>query len=212
MQRQVTVRQAFWLGETEVTQGQWHTIMGTNPSHHSGCGEDCPVESVSWFDAIRFANRLSTTSGLPECYQVEGRSAFFSGLDCQGYRLPTEAEWEFAARAGGTHMYSGSKDIDEIGWYRENSGAGTNPVGRKRANAWELYDMTGNVWEWVWDWYDSYQPEDVTDPMGPSAGSRRVFRGCGWNTYALHCRTSFRHSFFPESRDPTIGVRLARSQ
>ena len=156
---QVRISQGFWLGKYEVTQDEWQTVMGSNPSEFAGCG-NCPVEQVSWDDARQFMQRLNAR---------EGRDV---------YRLPTEAEWEYAARAGTTGDRYGS--VDAIAWYGPNSGGRTQPVGGKTPNAWGLHDMLGNVWEWAHDWYGDYSGGVVTDPTGPGSGSGRVYRGGGW--------------------------------
>ena len=146
---------------TEVTQGQWKTVMGSNPSTFSACGSNCPVEQVSWDNCQEFIQRLN---------QKEGTSK---------YRLPTEAEWEYACRAGTTGPYAG--DLDSMGWYDGNSGRRTHLVGQKKPNAWGLYDMHGNVWEWCSDWYGEDTSGSITDPEGPSSGPSRVLRGGSWN-------------------------------
>ena len=156
----VRIREGFWLGKYEVTQAEWEAVMGWNPSWFSGCAR-CPVERVSWEDVQEFIDRVNARSGQDR------------------YRLPTEAEWEYAARAG----TSGDRylaDLNEIAWYRDNGGDRTHPVGGKRPNSWGLHDMLGNVWEWVADWYGDYPGGSVTDPRGAASGSYRVDRGCSW--------------------------------
>ena len=191
----------FYLGKYEVTQAQWRAVMGTNPSGFKGCGGDCPVERVSWEDVQVFIGRLNARSR-------SGR-----------YRLPTEAEWEYAARAGtSSDTYAG--DISEplstdpvvngIAWYRNNSGRRTHPVGRKAPNGWGLYDMLGNVGEWVGDWYGSYPGGAVTDPAGPGSGSRRVSRGGSWRSSAGFCRSALRGRISPGTRLNSLGFRLLR--
>lgn len=141
----------FWIGRTAVTQAQWKSVMGNNPSRFNAGGDERPVESVSWHDVIGFCNTLSAKVGLPPAYAVEGKIVRWIGGP--GYRLPTEAEWEYACRAGTT----GSRydNTDRIAWYHENSNGTTHPVAQKEPNAWGLYDMIGNVWEWCWDEYNS---------------------------------------------------------
>jgi formylglycine-generating enzyme required for sulfatase activity len=168
-QHAVRISQAFLLGQTEVTQGQYQAVMGHNPSlnkespHH-------PVERVSWFDAVAYCNKLSEKEGLTPCYRINGITVTWTGkLSCPGYRLPTEAEWEYAARGGRAgEVYSGSNDVDRVAW----SDSKTHVVKGKAPNAWGLYDMSGNVWEWAWDWLAPYQSS--TDPTGPERGEPRV--------------------------------------
>ena len=188
---QVRISRGFWLGQYEVTQGQWEAVMGSNPSRFSGCGQ-CPVEHVSWNDAQEFIGRLNERSGGNR------------------YRLPTEAEWEYAARAGTTGDRYGN--LDAIGWYWNNSGVRTHPVGQKAPNAWGLHDMLGNVSEWVEDWYGDYPGGTVTDPRGPASGSRRVNRGGGWVINAGYCRSSLRRIGPPGIRIDNLGFRLLRTE
>ena len=177
----------------EVTQGQWEAVMGSNPSRFPECGLDCPVEQVSWEDAQEFIRRLNAMDGAGT------------------YRLPTEAEWEYAARAGTTGDRYGN--LNAIAWYADNSGvARPHPVGQKAPNAWGLHDMLGNVWEWVEDWYDSYPGGAVTDPRGPGSGSHRVHRGGGWLINAGYCRSSNRNYDTPGDRFFNRGFRLLRTE
>jgi sulfatase modifying factor 1 len=205
----------FWMGKTEVTQGLYQQVMGENPSYISSCGSNCPVECVSWLDAVTFANKLSELEGLEACYSISGSNVSWpKGLNCTGYRLPTEAEWEYAARAGQSTTYAGSNELGDVGWYRDNSGSKTHPVAQKQSNAWGLYDMSGNVWEWVWDWYDSsyYQSSTSIDPVGPSTGSFRGRRGGGFNDHASGARVAQRLLYGPDGRDVNLGLRLSRSK
>jgi formylglycine-generating enzyme required for sulfatase activity len=199
----VTLSQGFWLQATEVTQAQWQVVMGTNPSRFGGCA-DCPVETVSWFDAIVYVNALSVRDGLPRCYDGER----LVDLGCTGYRLPTEAEWEYAARAGTTGTRYG--DLDAIAWHSGNAGGRTHPVGQKQANAWGLHDMLGNVWEWVHDWYDDYGG-DGTNPTGPAVGGLRVSRGGSSGAAMLNVRAARRFGYTPRTRGDALGFRVARS-
>lgn len=162
VQHTVRISRAFWMGKHEVTQGQWKAVMGENPSYFGECGSRCPVEFVSWNDVQEFIRRLN---------ELESGN---------GYRLPTEAEWEYALRAGTTGV-GYAEPLDSLAWHRNNSGGKPHPVGLKRANAWGLHDMLGNVSEWVGDWYGEYPSGSATDPQGPNSGLYRVFRGESWD-------------------------------
>jgi formylglycine-generating enzyme required for sulfatase activity len=193
-QHRVTISKPFYLGKYMVTQAQWEAVMGNNPSKFNGLNN--PVENVSWDDVQEFIKKLN---------QKEGGNK---------YRLPTEAEWEYAARAGMTSTYSFGDDAGALGryaWYKGNSGETTHPVGGKEPNAWGLYDMHGNVWEWVQDWYGGYAGSSATDPRGPSSGSFRVLRGGSWGSDAGGCRSARRSCDTPGGRDLTLGFRLAFS-
>jgi len=208
----VRISSDFYIGKYEVTQGLYEQLIGSNPSQFSSCGSDCPVEKVNWYDAVNLANALSEQEGLSACYTISGTTVTMpSGLKCEGYRLPTEAEWEYAAKAGGSLTYAGSNDAAEVGWYEGNSGSGTHPVGQKKANAFGVYDMSGNVWEWTWDRYEAYTSSESTDPMGPSGGFDRVLRGGGWNYNASSLRSTDRHGSFPGGNNVSGGFRLSRS-
>ena len=193
-QHEVRISQGFWMGKYEVTQGEWESVMGANPSFFDECGSRCPVEMVSWNDLQEFIRRLNE--------RETGRG--------YRYRLPTEAEWEYAARAGTTGARYG--ELDEVAWYSDNSGHSTHPVGQKRANAWGLHDMLGNVWEWTGDWYGWYLSGSVTDPHGPSTGSSRVARGGSWYDDAGYVRSAYRFSYSPGNRYNAFGFRLVRTK
>ena len=186
----------FYMGKTEVTQAQWQAIMGSNPSSFKNC-DQCPVESVSWNDVQEFIKKLNAKTG-------------------KTYRLPTEAEWEYAARGGksSTYTYAGSNTVDEVAWYSSNSGSKTHPVGEKKANELGLYDMSGNVWEWCQDWYadDYYAKSPSSNPPGPTTGSGRVCRGGSWYYYPAVLRVALRYGYAPSFRNYSIGFRLARQQ
>ena len=190
---QVRISRAFYLGKYEVTQGQWKAVMGNNPSYFKECGLDCPVERVSWEDVQKFIGKLNAMDGAGT------------------YRLPTEAEWEYAVRAGTTgDRYAA--DLDAIAWCGlVNYRGRTHPVGGKAPNAFGLYDMIGNVWEWVQDWYGLYPGGVVTDPEGPVFGRKRTSRGGGWYGNAGNCRSSFRIGDRPDRRIAYLGFRLLRT-
>lgn len=198
--RYVTVSD-FYIGQFEITQAQWQAVMGTSVyqqqskaggSSTYGTGNDYPMYYVSWEEAKEFCRRLSQQTG-------------------KTYRLPTEAEWEYAARGGNktqNNKYAGGFSLDYVGWYDGNSGSKTHAVGTKDANELGIYDMSGNVWEWCEDWYGDYRSYDTDNPKGPSSGSRRVLRGGSWNGYASCCRVSNRGSYSPGSRCNNYGFRV----
>ncbi len=182
---------SFYMDKTEVTQAEYRKVMGKNPSWFSGC-DDCPLENVSWYDANEYAKKV-------------------------GKRLPTEAEWEYAARGGNKskgYTYSGSNGIDAVGWYGRNSNSKTHPVTQKQPNELGLYDMSGNVWEWCSDWYSDsyYRSSPKNDPQGPNSGSRRVLRGGSWANFDYDCRVAFRYGSYPDNRYYYGGFRLVLSQ
>ena len=184
--------------------------MGKNPSHFTACGAQCPVEKVSWLDAIGYVNALSKKEGLPACYDTSGKVIGGRTVyDCKGYRLPTEAEWEYAARGGTTGARYG--DLDAVAWHRGNSGDKTHPVGKRRPNKFGLYDMLGNVWEWCHDWSGKYPSGSQRDPKGPSSGSYRVHRGGSWYAYAWRVRAANRTGGTAGGRHVNLGFRPARS-
>ena len=192
-QHEVRISQGFWLGKYEVKQREWEAVMGANPSHFKSCMR-CPVESVSWEDVQEFISKLNK--------KESGKG--------HKYRLPTEAEWEYAARAETTGARYG--ELDEIAWYRHNSGGKTHPVGDKQANKWGLHDMLGNVWEWTADRYGDYPSGSVTDPKGSEKREARVIRGDGWGTGAGGVRFADRRSSAPGRRDSHIGFRLVGTE
>jgi formylglycine-generating enzyme required for sulfatase activity len=188
---EVSISRGYFMGIHEVTQEQWQKVLGNNPSGFQNCGQ-CPVEQVSWEDAQDYIKRLNSQTN-----------------DGSRYRLPTEAEWEYAARAGTTGDYAG--DLKAMGWYDKNSKKKTHEVGTKQPNGWGLYDMHGNVWEWVEDWYGTYPSGSVTDPTGPTSGSDRVLRGGSYGDVDYNVRQAIRYPSLPGRRNPILGFRLVRT-
>ena len=189
-QHRVTLTRGFWMAKTETTQGQWKRVMGGNPSDFSG--EDLPVETVSWDDVQKWLEKMNEKTPLPSGWK---------------WALPTEAQWEYACRAGTESAFAG--DLDEMAWYGENSGSTTNPVGTKQANAWGLHDMHGNVWEWCSDWYGDYSSGSSSDPTGATTGDRRLRRGGSWSGFAQRCRSAGRSGGTPGDRYYGLGFRPA---
>jgi len=185
---------SFSIGKYGVTQAQWKAVMGSNPSRSSNC-DQCPVENVSWNDVQEYIRKLNSQTG-------------------KTYRLPTEAEWEYAARGGNRSKgttYSGSNAIKEVGWYDGNSRSQTHPVGLKGSNELGLYDMSGNVWEWCSDWYGTYSSSFQRNPQGAASGQFRVLRGGCWFNYEQYCRLALRNRSYPVIRYISLGFRLVLS-
>jgi formylglycine-generating enzyme required for sulfatase activity len=203
-QRPVTISGGFWIGTFEVTQRQYERLMGSTPSHFKDSGPDSPVERILWSEAASLCGRLQKL--LPP--DLRNRTV----------RLPTEAEWEYACRAGTTTaMNNGTAptaepgfctNVAEVAWYRGNSGNTTQPVGQKKPNAWGLHDMHGNVMEWCADRYGPYDSGPTADPEGVAVGSTRVSRGGSWSSDAAQCRSAFRRRGDPEFRDSRVGFRI----
>jgi len=206
-QHQVTVS-PFYMEKYPVTQAEYEETMGANPSSFKG--PTLPVEQVSWLDAVDFCNKRSLTEGLTPVYTIAGSSVSWS-RDANGYRLPTEAEWEYACRAGTQTPYSSGTSVGDAGWYSGNSGGTTHPVGEKQPNPWGLYDMHGNVLEWCWDWLGNYTGDAQTDPQGASTGVDRVYRGGSWRFDALQARSAFRFGNYPSLRVYFVGFRIVRN-
>jgi len=203
MRQRITLTSDFWIGRFEVTQGEYSSAMGKNPSHFQG-DTNCPVEKISYFGALEYCAHVSQrerdAGRLPLAYE---------------YRLPTEAEWEYACRAGSTNFYSFGDDAgvaDRYAWTLDNSEAKTHPVGQKLPNAWGLYDMHGNVWEWCQDWFTNFPHQDLQDPRGPAEGKFKVFRGGSWTHPVELARAANRFMMSPSNGIYFVGFRLALSQ
>ena len=209
---EVTLSRSYYMMKTEVTQRLYENIMGENTSKFRSCGKNCPIEQVSWYDAAVFANKLSSKEGLTKCYEISAKNVKWKDKNCTGWRLPTEAEWEFAARGGETYAYAGSDVSNQVSWYINNSGHKTHPVGQKKANGFGLYDMSGNVHEWCWDWYGNYKKMKSRDPEGPSKGSYRVLRGGSWRYSPIDTRVSSRGKEKPSTTLSNLGFRLVRTK
>lgn len=222
-QHQVKVN-AFLLSKFEVSQDLWEKVMGVNPSQHTGA--TLPVENISWYDAIRFCNALSKASGLQEVYSItekDGQIEVRWTREADGYRLPTEAEWEYAARAGTVTPFNTGENISAqeanyYGTYPYKDGRSqlyrseTVPVDSFKGNAWGLFNMHGNVWEWCWDRYGRYSTQTLADnPTGADIGRYRVNRGGGFNDFGKHLRSAYRAAHNPDNKTFNIGMRLARN-
>ena len=236
----VTITKPFYMGKYEVTQAEYKKYCSytesSSPSSSEGDGDNYPAYYVSWYDALVYCNKRSIAEGLTPCYSINDSTepdewgtvptfsdSVWDAVECDwnanGYRLPTEAEWEYAARAGDNTVdsltYSGTSDVNKLGeyvWYMDNSKK-THEVGTKKANAFGLYDMSGNVWEWCWNWvtnsYDT-EAEGGSDPTGASAGSNRVYRGGSWNFNSDYCAVSYRYTGFQYRRYGNLGFRVVR--
>ena len=182
---------SYSIGKYEVSQAQWKALMVSNPSYHKDC-DQCPVENVSWNEIQEFIQKLNAQTG-------------------KNYRLPTEAEWEFAAKGGNNskgYIYSGSNDLSAVAWHSDNSDYKAQIIGGKQANELGIYDMSGNVWEWCSDWFGELSSSNETNPKGSLSGETRVLRGGGWDYWVNYCSVSGRHSAFPSDRIPFYGFRL----
>ncbi len=245
-QHEILLDHPFYLKQTEVTQKEWLAVMGEEATefHFTACGDYCPAETLTWYEAIAYCNSLSELEGFEKCYGISGDTVTWpKGYDCLGYRLPTEAEWEYAARAGtDTPLYNGEiqeclcgeeSGLDDIAWYCGNSEvtyegcsttgigsegpqcSGPHPVGLKEPNPWQLYDMAGNIQEWVWDRWalDYYEQSPATNPMGPDGedSDYRGLRGGAWYTTAGACRSGKRYNYYPYKQYRWVGLRVART-
>ena len=204
-QHEVTLTESFWIGKTPITQVQYKAITGENPAEKDyGVGDNNPIYNVSWHDCVAFCEKLNQLKIAPSGYR---------------FALPTEAQWEYACRAGTTTALNNGKPIisedgecpnlDEVGWYLENADYDTRPVGEKQPNAWGIYDMHGNIWEWCADWYGDYPAGAVTNPMGPETGEYCVLRGGSWYDFAGSCRSAIRGISDPNNYGGDGGFRLA---
>ncbi|HEU5061397.1 MAG TPA: formylglycine-generating enzyme family protein [Kofleriaceae bacterium] len=250
-QHEVTLTRGFEMTATEITQGQFEALFSYNPSQFSACGSQCPVEAINFYEALAYANLASEEQGLPPCYQLTDigcgdatagsapdycrENGFIASAtvaltaetpyDCAGFRLPTEAEREWAARAGTTQAFSNGRPLDEehidcatpfhltqVAWYCGNAGGTTHAVGTRDANPWGLFDMHGNVHEWTWDLYGEFPTRAVTDPLGVEDGPERTYRGGAFGDSARYARSAMRASMEPGSRYPgNLGLRLVRT-
>jgi formylglycine-generating enzyme required for sulfatase activity len=221
---------SFYIGKYEVTQSEWVRVMGTNPASCYGEGVNYPVYFVSWYAALVYCNKRSIQEGLTPCYIKWGSTnpdnwgsipisdcidwdIIICNWSADGYRLPTEAEWEYAARGGHKpkpYTYAGSNTVDDVAWYYDNSNYKTHQVGTKAPNELGIYDMSGNVWEWCWDWYGSYSSSAQTNPHGATSGSLRVSRGSSFYSNVNYCRVAYRSYDNPYRKNHSFGLRVLR--
>ena len=231
-QHEVTLTRAFTLSTAEISQATWTSVMGSNPSLFVACGDDCPVDRVSWLMAAELANALSDAAGLDACFTCDGVPCEPVGdpYDCNGYRLPTDAEWEYAVRGGTTAAFSNGANLvslpscddattvlddvstlEALAWHCANSAGTTHPSGEKLPNPLGLLDMHGNVYEWVYDWSAPFLGVDETDPVGPPTGALKVARGGCWEFEQTSTRSANRHAFPINGNGDLLGVLIART-
>lgn len=203
----------FLIGTYEVSQSEWEAVMDENPSFFKGPNR--PVENITWYDAVTFCNKLSEKEHLTPCYEFKRGNHVHFDPTADGYRLPTEAEWEYAARGGirsKGYLYAGSNDADLVAWHKANSKNETHDGGTLQANELGIYDMSGNVWEWCWDWYESeYSSYAQINPTGPAMGTERCRRGGGWSVISKSSRTTNRIATPPSKALNYVGLRVVRN-
>ncbi|MEE0132301.1 MAG: formylglycine-generating enzyme family protein [Treponema sp.] len=231
---------SFQMCRNPVTQELFELVMGYNPGNANWLSSSqentklFPVNNVNWYEAIVFCNKLSTLMGFRPCYTISGttdpdtwgeipttNNVLWNSVtwdtDADGFRLPTEAEWEFTARGGDPDSiswkfpYAGSSSVDEVAWFKDNSDSNLHQVGLKKSTTSGVNDMSGNVYEWCWDWFSRIPPQEQVNPMGPNSGTNRVRRGGSWLNYARSCTVTYRNCDSPETVYGNIGFRLARS-
>ena len=199
----------FQILRTEVPRGMYRSVNGT-AERPAGCTQDdCALVGVTWFDAVHFCNAISAAEGLTPAYSISGTAVSWDRT-ADGWRLPTESEWEYAARGNRDLLYAGSSDLELVAWTDENSGGRPHVFGEKEPNDYDLVDMSGNVWEWVWDGYGAYPSADTTNPSGDDTATQRVVRGGGWNHPGDDARVSARRSLAPSHSDTEVGFRMVR--